>query len=61
MRTDRISFKCLKNYFEQLAVNGYGKISNGVSFLTESEQNRKGALYVNNQPQALVHQMSKGG
>ena len=63
VRTDRISFERLKNYFERLkqnknfewlAVNGYGKISNGASFLTESEQNRKGALYVNNQPQVLV-------
>ena len=35
---------------ERLAVNGYGKILNGVSFLTESEQNQKGAFYVNNQP-----------
>ena len=25
---------------EQLAVNGYGKISNGESFLKESEQNQ---------------------
>ena len=41
--------------FEWLAVNGYGKISNGVSFLTESEQNRKGELNVNNQPQVSVH------
>ena len=55
MLTDRISFERLKNYFERLAVSGYGKISNGVSFLTESEQNRKGELYVNNQPQVLVH------
>ena len=37
--------------FEWLAVNGYGKILNGVSFLTESEQNQNGELYVNNQPQ----------
>ena len=58
--TDRISFERQKNYFERLkqnknfeqrAVNGYGKISNGVSFLTESEQNQKSAFYVNNQPQ----------
>ena len=31
--------------FQRLAVDGYGKISNRVSFLTESEQNQKGALY----------------
>ena len=41
--------------FERLAVNGYEKISNGVSFLTESKQNQKWALYANNQPQVLVH------
>ena len=49
MLTDRISFERLKNYFERLAVhalnrtknferlavNGCGKISNGVSFLNE--------------------------
>ena len=29
------------------------------SFLTEREQNRKGALYVNNQPQVLVHYSRK--
>ena len=48
MLTDRISFERLKNYFERLkenknfkwlAVNGYGKILNGVRFLTENEQN----------------------
>ena len=52
MLTDRISFKRLKNYFERLAVNGYGKVSNGVSFLTESEQNQNGSVYVNNQPKS---------
>ena len=41
--------------FERLAVNSCGKISNGVTFLTESEQDQKGALYVNNQLQVLVH------
>ena len=41
--------------FKQLAVDGYGKISNRVSFLTESKQNQKGALYVNSQPQVLMH------
>ena len=59
MLTDRILLERLKNYFKQLAVNGsnrqlavnsYGRISNAVNFLTESEQNQKGALYVNNQP-----------
>ena len=41
--------------FKWLAMNGYGKILNVVSFVTESEQNQNGALYVNNQPQVLVH------
>ena len=41
--------------FERLDVDGYVKISNRVSFLTESEQNQKRALYVNNQPQSLMH------
>ena len=36
---------------ERLAVNSYGKILNGVSFLTESEQNQNGSFHVNNQPQ----------
>ena len=68
--TDRISFERLKNYFERLAVNGGNrtKISNGwknfewSEFLTESEQNQKGALHVNNlsapSPNALVMQNS---
>ena len=47
-----------KKKFQRLAVNSYGKISNGARFVTESEQNqKKHAPYVNNRPQVLVHKL----
>ena len=54
--TDQISF-------EWLTVNGYGKILDGVSFVTESEQNQKKATLctckqVASSPSALVMQNS---
>ena len=47
--------------FERLAVNSYGKIPNGVSFLTESEQTKMGHFMLKQSapnPSALVMQNS---